>query len=108
MADDDDVLDVVVVDERLKSTEPEERVEDRLCRCLLARGAPRAASGVDVLGHRRLDEIQDDRPAELLLRRLVEPAPIGGDGLAQLLGRPGAQLGDDGPVDVGSCRRGTW
>ena len=95
VADDDDVLDVVVVDQRLESAEPEERVEDRLRRRLLAGGAPRAVAGVDVVGHRRLDEIQHDRPAELLLRGLVEPAPVGGDGLAQLLGRPSAQLGDD-------------
>ena len=51
VADDDDVLDVVVVDERLKPAEPEERVEDRLRRRLLARWAPRSVAGVDVVGH---------------------------------------------------------
>ena len=38
------------------------------------RGAPRAVAGVDGLGHRRLDEVQHDRPAEFLLRRLVQTA----------------------------------
>ena len=46
VADDDDVLDVVVVDQRLQSTEAEEGVEDSLGRGLLARGAPCAAAGV--------------------------------------------------------------
>ena len=40
MAGDDDVLDAVVVDQRLEAAEPEERVEDRL------RQSPAAAAGL--------------------------------------------------------------
>ena len=56
-------------------------------------------AGVHAVGHRRLDEVEHDRPAELLLRRLVEPSAVRGDGLAELLGGLRAQRGDERPVD---------
>ena len=81
VADDDDVLDAVVVDQRLEAAEPKERVEDRLRCGLLTRRTPRALTGIGRIGHRRLDEIEDDRPAELLLRGPVEATAIGRDDL---------------------------
>ena len=95
VADDDDVLDPVVVDQRLKPAEPEQGVEDRLSRRLLPNGAPRALAGIGSIGHRRLDQVKDDRAAELLLSIPVEPATVRGDRLAQLLGRLGTQRGDE-------------
>lgn len=92
VADDDNVLDVVVVDQRLQSAQAEERVEDSLRRGLLACGAPCAAADVDVVSHRGLDEVQHDRTAELVLSCPVEAAAVCGDGLAQLLGRSSAQF----------------
>ena len=85
VADDDDVLDPVVIHQWLEPTEPEQGVEDRLGGGLLARQTPGDLTGVDCVSHRRLDEIQHDRPTKLLLRGLVESTPVGCDRLAQLL-----------------------
>ena len=106
VTDDDDVLDPVVVDQWLEAAEPEQRVEHGLGGRLLLRGAPRPMAGVDGLGHRRFDQVQNDRPAEFLLRLLVQTGAIRLHGLAQLLRRLSTQRRDQGPIDVGrGCRR---
>src|SRR5918994_6126256 len=61
----------------------------------------RGSARVHALGDRRLDEIQHDGPAELLLGCLVEPTPVRCHGLAQLLGRPCSKCCDERPVDGG-------
>ena len=105
VADDDDVLDAVVVDQRLEAAEPKERVEGGLGGRLLSRRAPCALTGIGRFGHGRLDEVEDDRPSELLLSGPVEAIAIGRDHLTQLLRGLGAKRRDDRPVDVGAERR---
>jgi hypothetical protein len=89
VAGDDDVLHPVVIDQRLEPAEPEQRVEHRAGQGSLLRHRPGGPSGVDGFRERRLDEVEDDRAAHLLLSGAIEPATVCGDGLAELLGRLG-------------------
>ena len=94
MAGDDDVLHPVVVHEWLEPAEPEQRVEDRPRECVLFGDGQGGHPGVDAVGDGGLDEVEHDRPSQFLLRHLVEPPTVSGDGLTELLRRLGAQSRD--------------
>ena len=85
MTGDDDVLDAVVVDERLETTEAKEGVEHRVRQAgLVSRGHRRGAL-VHPVDHGRVDELENDCSPEFLLAGLVESTAVGRYGLTELV-----------------------
>ena len=98
MAGDDDVLDPVVVDQRLQPPQPEQGVEDRLRDSVLLRHRPRPVAGGQVLLGLGLQQVKDDGAAQLLLSLPVQMARLLAQRSAQPLRRLRPQPRHQRPV----------
>ena len=98
-AGDLDVLDCLVVDQRLQPAQSEQGVEDRLSQDVLLGQRPRIPTGGEILRGLALQQLEDDRAAQLLLAGPVEAAAVLPDRGAELVRGLGPESRDQCPVD---------
>ena len=82
---DDDVLDTVVVDERLETTKAKEGIEHRVRQAGLVSRGHRRGAFVHPVDHGCVDELQDNGPSEFLLAGLVQAPAVSRNGLTELV-----------------------
>ena len=96
VSQDDDVLHPVVIHQRLQPAQPEQRVEHRLRQRLLLGPRPRRTPRGHLLLRRRIKQVGDDRPPQLLTGR---PGGCLPHTVAERLGSLPTESCDELPVD---------